>query len=309
MERRGQKTNQNTRYGCLRAPSGRVSVTKEGSLTVPTRTGLRRHRMLIVRSSTNADGRGLMGAATGAPVKGPDSEFLLGTFEKVQKSRGQRIGQQQKATSSLGPAERGRRNGVRFTFRREALLDTGCKLYAYVLMDNHVHLLATPPEIGAIARLMQKLGRSIFGQFNARHRRTGTLWEGRYKASLVDSESYVLPCHRYIDLNPIRARMTDDPATYPWSSCASHCGLRQDAVLSTHPEYTALAATPEAPTAAYRQLLRETLSDDDLTAIRIYLQQQRALGRDDFHAMVEAKAQPRPGAARSPPASRQFKRL
>ncbi|MEP7186970.1 MAG: transposase, partial [Rhodanobacter sp.] len=75
------------------------------------------------------------------------------------------------------------------TLLRETLLDTRCKLHAYVLMDNHVHLLATPPEIGAVAHFMQKLGRGYVGQFNARHRRTGTLWEGRYKASLVDSES------------------------------------------------------------------------------------------------------------------------
>jgi putative transposase len=177
------------------------------------------------------------------------------------------------------------------TLLAEALLDTGCKLHAYVLMDNHVHLLTTPPEVGALARLMQKLGRGYVGQFNARHRRTGTLWEGRYKASLVDSESYVLHCHRYIELNPVRARMTDDPTTYPWSSCASHCGFRQEAILSLHPEYTALAATSEARAEAYRQLLHEALSDDDLEAIRIYLQQQRALGRDDFRAMVEAKTQ------------------
>jgi putative transposase len=85
---------------------------------------------------------------------------------------------------------------------------------------------------------MQKLGRSYVGQFNARHRRTGTLWEGRHKVSLVDSESHVLHCHRYIELNPVRARMTDDPTAYPWSSCASHCGLRQEAILSPHPEYT-----------------------------------------------------------------------
>lgn len=115
------------------------------------------------------------------------------------------------------------------------------------------------------------------------------MWEGRYKASLVDSESHVLHCHRYIELNPIRARMADDPTAYPWSSCASHCGLRQEVILSPHPEYTTLAATPEARAAAYRQLLHETLSDDDLKAIRTYLQQQRALGRDDFRAMVEAK--------------------
>ncbi len=82
-------------------------------------------------------------------------------------------------------------------------------------MNNHVHLLATPPDIGAIARFMQKLGHDYVGQFNARHRRTGTLREGRYKAGLVDSESYVLHCHRYIELNPVLARMTADPASYP----------------------------------------------------------------------------------------------
>jgi putative transposase len=177
------------------------------------------------------------------------------------------------------------------TLLSEALLATGCRLHAYVLMDNHVHLLATPSEIGAIARLMQKLGRGYVGRFNARHRRTGTLWEGRYKAGLVDSKSYVLQCHRYIELNPVRARMTDDPAAYPWSSCASHCGLRQDAILTPHPEYTALAATVEARSQAYRRLIFETLSDDDLKAIRTHLQQQRALGRDDFRAMVQAKTQ------------------
>jgi len=171
----------------------------------------------------------------------------------------------------------------------EALLDTHCSLHAYVLMDNHVHLLMTPPEIGAVARLMQKLGRSYVGQFNARHRRTGTLWEGRYKACLVDGASYVLHCHRYIDLNPVRARMTDDPVAYPWSSCASHCGIRTDSVITPHPAYTNLASTPKGRATTYRQLLQDALSEDDMAAIRIYLQQQRALGRDDFRAMVEAK--------------------
>lgn len=97
----------------------------------------------------------------------------------------------------------------------------------------------------------------------------------------------MLRCPRYIDLNPVRARMTDDPAAYPWSSCAGHCGLRQQAILTSHPEYTALASTPEARAKAYRQLLRETLSDDDLIAIRTYLQQQRALGDERFQRMVE----------------------
>jgi putative transposase len=133
---------------------------------------------------------------------------------------------------------------------------------------------------------MQKLGRGYVGQFNARHRRTGTLWEGR---CLVDSEGYLLRCHRYIDLNPVRARMTDDPTAYAWSSAAAHCSQRTDVFLKPHSAYAALGATSEARGEAYRCLLRETLSDDDLAGIRAYLQQQRALGRDDFRTMVEAK--------------------
>lgn len=86
---------------------------------------------------------------------------------------------------------------------RGALLSTQCRLHAYVSMDNHVHLLLTPSDCGAISGLMQLLGRRYVGQFNARHGRTGTLWEGRYKACLVDSERYVLGCARYLDLNPL----------------------------------------------------------------------------------------------------------
>lgn len=120
---------------------------------------------------------------------------------------------------------------------REALLHTGRVLHAYVLMDNHAHLLVTPSAVGDVARLMQKLGRQYVGQFNARHGRTGTLWEGRYKSCLVDTETYVLRCYRYIDLNPVRARMTDDPAAYAWSSAAAHGGYREDALVTPHPAY------------------------------------------------------------------------
>jgi putative transposase len=172
---------------------------------------------------------------------------------------------------------------------RESLLHTGCHLHAYVLMDNHVHLLVTPPTTGAVTRLMQKLGRQYVSQFNTRHRRTGTLWEGRYKSCLVDRESYILHCYRYIDLNPVRARMTDDPANFPWSSAAAHSGLRSDPILTPHLAYTSLGTTEAERSNAYRALLREALSDDDLLAIRTYLQQQRALGHDGFKAMVEAK--------------------
>lgn len=168
---------------------------------------------------------------------------------------------------------------------REALHATGCHLHAYVLMDNHVHLLATPPEAGALGRMMQKLGRQYVGLFNARHGRTGTLWEGRYKACLVDGADYLLRCARYIDLNPVRARITDDPTLFPWSSCAGLCALREDSLLTPHPVQQALGAK------AYRDLLADAINEEDLAAIRAYLQQQRAYGRDDFRAMVEAKTQ------------------
>lgn len=172
---------------------------------------------------------------------------------------------------------------------RGALLATGVRLHAYVLMDNHVHLLATPHEPRDLSRMMQKLGRQYVGLFNARHCRTGTLWEGRYKACLVGDERYVLTCQRYIELNPVRARITDDPLTYRWSSCAAHLGQRAGSLLTPHPAWLALDADPARRATLWRNLLDEALPNEQLAEIREYLQQQRAWGRDDFRAMVEAK--------------------
>jgi len=172
---------------------------------------------------------------------------------------------------------------------QDALLHTECQLHAYVLMNNHVHLLLTPPMPGAVAQLMQKLGRQYVSQFNVRHGRSGTLWEGRYKSCLVDSETHVLRCYRYIDLNPTRARIVADPCEFLWSSARAHVGHRYDALLTGHPAYLELGASPPERGSAYRALLNETVSDDEMLAIRTYLQQQRALGHDAFKAMVEAK--------------------
>lgn len=181
---------------------------------------------------------------------------------------------------------------------REALTATGVRLHAYVLMDNHVHLLATPVGTGDLSRMMQTFGRQYVGLFNARHRRTGTLWEGRYKACLVGDERYLLTCQRYIELNPVRARITDDPLAYRWSSCAAHLGQRTASMLTPHPAWLALDANPVRRSKLWRDLLDEALTDEQLVEIRAYLQQQRAWGRDDFRAMVEAKtrrfAGPRP---------------
>ena len=102
----------------------------------------------------------------------------------------------------------------------EAALRYDCALHAYVLMTNHVHLLTTPREPGGVSRMMQAIGRRYVGSFNARYRRTGTLWEGRFKSALVDSEHYVLACYRYIELNPVRAGIVTSPREYRWSSHA-----------------------------------------------------------------------------------------
>lgn len=172
---------------------------------------------------------------------------------------------------------------------REALPVAHCRLHAYVLMDNHVHLLVTPRGMGDIGHLMQRLGRNYVGLFNARPSRTGTLWEGRYKSCLVDSEDYVLRCRRYIELNPVRACMTDDPAAYRWSSCPAYLGRRPTSGLCEHAAWHGLGSSPTERHQAWRKILDEALPPEQLAEIRLYLQQQRALGRDAFKAMVEAR--------------------
>jgi putative transposase len=170
-----------------------------------------------------------------------------------------------------------------------ALERFGCRLHAYVLMSNHVHLLMTPDETGALSRLMHTFARNYVGLFNGRHGRTGTLWEGRYKACLVDSGRYFLACSRYIELNPVRAWMVSQPGDWPWSSHAAHVGGRADPLLTLHAEYLALGADPAARAAAYRALFADALPDELLTDIRRHLQQQKVLGSDRFRAWVEAR--------------------
>lgn len=171
----------------------------------------------------------------------------------------------------------------------QALDRFGCRLHAYVLMSNHVHLLLTPGEAGALSRLMHTFARNYAGLFNGRHGRTGTLWEGRYKACLVDSGPYFLACSRYIELNPVRAWMVARPGDYPWSSYGAHVGEREDFLLMAHPEYLALGADPATRAEAYRALFEDALSDELVAEIRGYLQQQKALGTDRFRAWVEAR--------------------
>ena len=105
---------------------------------------------------------------------------------------------------------------------RAACDQHGCAVHAYVLMTNHVHLLMTPTNAGGISRVMQSVGRRYVRYFNQSYQRTGTLWEGRYRAAAIDSEQYLFACYRYIERNPVRAGMVDDPADYRWSSHAAN---------------------------------------------------------------------------------------
>jgi putative transposase len=140
-----------------------------------------------------------------------------------------------------------------------------CALHAYCLMTNHVHLLLTPPTEQACALLMRDLGRCYVRYFNGRHGRTGSLWEGRFRSCLVDSPHYVLGCHRYIELNPVRAGMVSSPGGYRWSSYAGNGIGRHDGLLTPHAEYLALAEEASGRCANYLGLFDST-GDEALTA-------------------------------------------
>jgi putative transposase len=143
----------------------------------------------------------------------------------------------------------------------------GCAIHAYCLMTNHVHLLLTPSRTESCTRMMRDLGQRYVPYFNKRHRRTGTLWEGRFRSCIVESARYALACYRYIELNPVRARMVDRPADYPWSSYAANSGAHADPSVAPHAEFAALGSG-DAQHRAYRGLFAEELDEPLLAAIR-----------------------------------------
>jgi putative transposase len=164
----------------------------------------------------------------------------------------------------------------------------GGDLHAYVLMTNHVHLLITPQRADSLARILQHLGRRYVRYFNRTHGRTGTLWEGRYKATLIDSARYLLVCYRYIELNPVRAGIVSRPEDYPWSSYRAHSGAEPDPLLQDHFIYHALGSTPDERHTAYRALFSTQLDVSTLDAIRRATQSGEVLGGDRFKVSTEA---------------------
>ena len=163
-----------------------------------------------------------------------------------------------------------------------------CEVHAYVLMTNHVHLLVTPRVCDGISLMMQAVGRRYVQQINALYDRTGTLFEGRYKATVVASEGYVLRCYRYIELNPVRAGMVVEPGAYRWSSYGHNVLGRGDRVVSEHEAYIGLGRAAGIRQATYRQLLGEALSEEELGQIRSATQLGWPMGNDRFKAEIEA---------------------
>ena len=161
-------------------------------------------------------------------------------------------------------------------------------IHAYVLMTNHVHLLATPTTPQGLPKIMQSVGRRYVQRFNLARKRTGTLWEGRYRGTLVDSERYFLTCMRYIELNPVRAGMVARPGDYRWSSYRANALGISDALVIPHLIYRELGDSKEARESAYRQLIRQPLLTGDVEAIRQSTNRAWALGSDQFRARIEA---------------------
>jgi putative transposase len=162
-----------------------------------------------------------------------------------------------------------------------------CAIHAYVLMTNHIHLLMTPREGEAISATLQAVGRRFVPYINHCYGRTGTLWEGRFKASAVQEEGYLLACSRYIELNPVRAGMVERPEDYPWSSYRANALGAGDPLITPHPLYLASGIDACARQAAYRSLFQTYLDPDFMRNVRACLQTGTPLGTDRFRAQIE----------------------
>jgi putative transposase len=187
----------------------------------------------------------------------------------------------------------------------EAARKAGCQIHAYALMTNHVHLLLTPADAQSVPRMMVALGRQYVPYINAAYQRSGTLWEGRYKSSLIQTEAYLLACMRYIELNPVRAGMCADPADYRWSSYRANALGETASWLTPHPLYATLGATDASRHAAYRTLFDQVLPDKTIDDIRLALNQTQPLGNNRFLDAIEQatgqRREPKPrGRPRKP---------
>jgi putative transposase len=173
-----------------------------------------------------------------------------------------------------------------------------CDIHAYVLMTNHIHVLATPSDAEGISRMMQYVGRRYVPYINYQYGSSGSLWEGRYKASLVQEESYLLTCMRYIELNPVRADMVRHPREYRWSSYRENVEGREDSLITPHKVYLSLGRSAGRRREAYRALFKAHIDDSEFNQIRAAWQTGTPLGNEYFKNQIEAKLKTKVGQAR-----------
>jgi putative transposase len=186
---------------------------------------------------------------------------------------------------------------------REAAKSFKVAIHAYVLMPNHLHLLASPADATGMSRMMQWVGRQYVPYFNKKYQRSGTLWEGRYRATVIDSEHYFLTCSRYIELNPVRAGLAGVAGDYPWSSYAHHVGQKHDSLITDHSLYWSLGNTPFDRELAYRDLVDQSLPAAEVAMLTEATLKGWALGSDKFKEQLAKQTSRRvsPGKRGRPP--------
>lgn len=168
-----------------------------------------------------------------------------------------------------------------------ASMKYGCRIHAYVLMTNHLHLLVTPEAERSIPGMMQSVSTRYAKYFNWRYGRTGAVWEGRYRATLIETDAYLLACYRYIELNPVRAGMVTHPARYRWSSYRWHADGVPDPLVGDHYLYQDLAKSGPERRSRYRAFVDDAIPDKELRSIRDATNNAWVLGGDSFKRSVE----------------------
>jgi len=166
-------------------------------------------------------------------------------------------------------------------------------IHAYALLPDHLHLLATPSDADGLSRMMQWLGRHYVPYFNRKYQRSGTLWQGRYKATVIDPEAYFLTCSSYIELSPVQAALAREPADYAWTSYLHHIGARHDALITDHSLYWGMGNTPFQREAAYKELVEQGVSQKDGEALLHATEKGWLLGSSAFKAEMEKQTQRR----------------
>jgi putative transposase len=173
---------------------------------------------------------------------------------------------------------------------REAAKQFKVAIHAYALLPNQFDLLITPSDSTGLGRLMQWVGRYYVPYFNRKYNRSGTLWQGRYKAAVIDAERYFMTCSRYIEFIPVQLGIATSPADYEWSSYAHHTGARLDPLVTDHPLYWALGNTPFDREIAYKSLSEQTLTADEIHLLRDMTPKGWALGSEKFKANLAKNA-------------------